>query len=106
MITEQTERPRILLVDDDEAITGALAAFLGRSGFDVRVAEDGRAGLAEVEREVPDLVVCDVIMPHVDGREFVRRIRAGSSGSPSSCSPRSASRGSAARPSTRAPTTI
>lgn len=75
MITEQTERPRILLVDDDEAITGALAAFLGRSGFDVRIAEDGRAGLAEVEREVPDLVVCDVIMPHVDGREFVRRIR-------------------------------
>lgn len=75
MITEQTERPRILLVDDDEAITGALAAFLGRSGFDVRVAEDGRAGLAEVERKVPDLVVCDVIMPHVDGREFVRRIR-------------------------------
>jgi DNA-binding response OmpR family regulator len=75
MITEATQRPRILLVDDDEAITGALAAFLGRSGFDVRVAEDGRAGLAEVEREVPDLVVCDVIMPHVDGREFVRRIR-------------------------------
>ncbi|CAH0261395.1 Alkaline phosphatase synthesis transcriptional regulatory protein PhoP [Microbacterium oxydans] len=75
MITEQTERPHILLVDDDEAITGALAAFLGRSGFDVRVAEDGRAGLAEVERAVPDLVVCDVIMPHIDGREFVRRIR-------------------------------
>ncbi len=75
MISEQTERPHILLVDDDEAITGALAAFLGRSGFDVRVAEDGRAGLAEVERAVPDLVVCDVIMPHIDGREFVRRIR-------------------------------
>lgn len=75
MVTDQTERPHILLVDDDEAITGALAAFLGRSGFDVRVAEDGRAGLAEVERAVPDLVVCDVIMPHIDGREFVRRIR-------------------------------
>lgn len=69
-------RPKILIVDDDAAITVALAAFLGRSGFDVRVAEDGRAGLAEVEREVPDLVVCDVLMPHVDGREFVRRIRA------------------------------
>lgn len=75
-MTEGTERPRILLVDDDEAITGALAALLERSGFEVRVAEDGRAGLTEVEREVPDLVVCDVIMPHVDGREFVRRIRA------------------------------
>lgn len=69
------ERPRILLVDDDEAITGALAAFLGRSGFDVRVAADGRAGLIEVERDVPDLIVCDVLMPHVDGREFVRRVR-------------------------------
>lgn len=70
------ERASILLVDDDAAITEALAAFLGRSGFDVRVAEDGRAGLAEVERAAPDLVVCDVLMPHVDGREFVRRIRA------------------------------
>jgi DNA-binding response OmpR family regulator len=69
------ERPRILLVDDDEAITGALAAFLGRSGFDVRVADDGRAGLIEVERDVPDLIVCDVLMPHIDGREFVRRVR-------------------------------
>lgn len=68
-------RPRVLLVDDDDAITGALAALLARSGYNVRVARDGREGLAEVEREVPDLVVCDVLMPHVDGREFVRRIR-------------------------------
>lgn len=70
------EHPRILLVDDDAAITDALAAFLDRSGFDVRVAEDGRIGLLEVARDVPDLVVCDVLMPHVDGREFVRQIRA------------------------------
>jgi DNA-binding response OmpR family regulator len=70
------ERPRILLIDDDAAITDALAAFLGRSGFDVRVAEDGRAGLVELERDLPDLVVCDVLMPHIDGREFVRRVRA------------------------------
>lgn len=73
---EAPSRPSILLVDDDEAITGALGAFLERSGFDVRVAEDGRAGLLEVERQVPDLVVCDVLMPYVDGREFVRRVRA------------------------------
>lgn len=77
-----TVRPRILLVDDDAAITSALGALLMRSGFDVRIADDGLAGLAEVEREVPDLVVCDVIMPHVDGREFVRRIRARELGLP------------------------
>ena len=73
---DASARPRLLLVDDDDAITGALAPFLERSGFDVRVAADGQAALVEVERDVPDLVICDVIMPHVDGREFVRRVRA------------------------------
>lgn len=68
-------RPRILLVDDDQAITGALAPFLERTGFDVEVAGDGRQALAALERQVSDLVVCDVLMPHMDGREFVRRVR-------------------------------
>ncbi|MGW8484478.1 response regulator transcription factor [Microbacterium sp. NPDC055903] len=70
-----SDRPRVLLVDDDKAITGALSAFLERSGYAVRIAADGRAGLDEVAREVPDLVVSDVLMPHMDGREFVRRLR-------------------------------
>ncbi|MGX1934654.1 response regulator transcription factor [Microbacterium resistens] len=69
------DRPRILLVDDDAAITGALGPFLARSGFDVEIAADGAEGLAAVERRAPDLVVCDVLMPRVDGREFVRRVR-------------------------------
>ena len=68
-------RSRILLVDDDAAITGALGPFLERSGFDVEIAADGAQGLAAVQRRAPDLVVCDVLMPHVDGREFVRRVR-------------------------------
>lgn len=70
-----SERPRILIVDDDEAITGALASFLERAGYAVQVAGDGRAGLAAIGDAVPDLVVSDVLMPHMDGREFVRRIR-------------------------------
>lgn len=71
-----TRRPALLLIDDDAAITGALGAFFERSGFDVRLAEDGRAGLAEIEREAPDIVVCDVLMPHMDGRAVVREVRA------------------------------
>ncbi|WP_353115107.1 response regulator transcription factor [Microbacterium sp.] len=71
-----TERPQLLLVDDDAAITAPLAAFLERSGFAVRVAGDGLAGLAAVAERRPDLVVCDVLMPRLDGREFVRRVRA------------------------------
>ncbi|WP_295012171.1 response regulator transcription factor [uncultured Microbacterium sp.] len=69
-------RPRILLVDDDDAITGTLGPFLERSGFDVDIAADGAQGLVAVERHAPDLVVCDVLMPHLDGRELVRRLRA------------------------------
>ncbi|HLT66866.1 MAG TPA: response regulator transcription factor [Microbacterium sp.] len=70
-----TDRTRLLLVDDDAAITTPLASFLERSGYAVRVAGDGREGLAAVREEKPDLVVSDVLMPHMDGREFVRRLR-------------------------------
>jgi DNA-binding response OmpR family regulator len=68
--------PSLLLVDDDTAITDALGAFLARSGYEVRVAADGAQALEAVAASVPDLAVCDVLMPHVDGREFVRRVRA------------------------------
>ncbi|MFE6736624.1 response regulator transcription factor [Microbacterium sp. NPDC057650] len=71
-----SDRPALLLVDDDDAITGALGAFLERSGYRVTIAGDGIAALASVAAERPDLVVCDVLMPRLDGREFVRRIRA------------------------------
>ncbi len=69
-------RPRLLRVDDDTAITDALGAFLGRSGYEVLVAGDGAEALEMVAASAPDLAVCDVMMPHVDGREFVRRVRA------------------------------
>jgi DNA-binding response OmpR family regulator len=70
-----SDRPALLLVDDDDAITGALGAFLERSGYQVRIAGDGAAALTAVAAARPDLVVCDVVMPILDGREFVRRVR-------------------------------
>jgi DNA-binding response OmpR family regulator len=71
-----SDRPRVLLVDDEDGIRDALAPFLGRSGFDVTTAADGIEGLAAVGRDRPDLVVLDVLMPGLDGREVLRRIRA------------------------------
>ena len=71
-----TARPRLLLVDDDQAITAGLGAFLERSGFDVRIAGDGAEALVAVAESVPDITVCDIVMPNIDGREFVRRVRA------------------------------
>lgn len=68
-------RPHLLLVDDDEAITGALGAFLERSGYRVSIAGNGAAAVTMVAQDRPELVVCDVLMPHMDGREFVRRVR-------------------------------
>lgn len=67
---------RILLVDDETAITDNLAPFLRRSGFSVDVAADGAAALGALAAGEPDLMVVDVLMPGVDGREVLRRVRA------------------------------
>ncbi len=66
---------RILLVDDDEAITKHLAPFLERAGFAVSVAGDGEAALRRSGEFSPDLIVLDVLMPRLDGREVLRRLR-------------------------------
>jgi DNA-binding response OmpR family regulator len=77
----ETPRPRILLVDDEAAITANLAPFLERAGFDVLVAADGLAALDLIEAGAAppapalDLVVLDVLMAHLDGREGLRRLR-------------------------------
>jgi DNA-binding response OmpR family regulator len=70
-------RPRLLLTDDDQAIRDSLTPFLARCGFEVVQAADGPECLAIVERtdRRPDLVVLDVMMPGLDGREVLRRIR-------------------------------
>lgn len=66
---------RILLVDDEEAITTNLAPFLERAGFEVAVAGDGQQALQQVDTAAPDLIILDVLMPRVDGREVLRRLR-------------------------------
>jgi DNA-binding response OmpR family regulator len=72
----ETERTwRILLVDDEEAITANLAPFLERAGFKVSIASDGVQALDRVGHAPPDLIVMDVLMPHLDGREALRRLR-------------------------------
>jgi DNA-binding response OmpR family regulator len=73
---DENQHPdRILLVDDDAAITDHLTPFLERSGFVVAVAGDGEAALRRVADFGPDLVVLDVLMPRLDGRETLRRLR-------------------------------
>ncbi|GAB4068871.1 response regulator transcription factor [Angustibacter speluncae] len=68
--------PRVLLVDDEQVILDALGPFLERAGLQVRVAVDGEAALAAHAAEPADIVVSDVMMPRLDGRALVRRLRA------------------------------
>jgi DNA-binding response OmpR family regulator len=68
-------KPSILLVDDETAITDNLAPFLTRSGFEVSVASNGEEALQKVASGHPDLLVLDVLMPRLDGREVLRRLR-------------------------------
>ena len=68
-------KPRILLADDDPAITSELKPFLERAGYRVAIAGDGEAALRRVSDFTPDLIVLDVLMPRLDGREVCRRLR-------------------------------
>lgn len=75
-MSEQEHRPVVLLVDDEAEITANLAQILGRSGFVVHTAADGEQALRSVADAEPDLIVSDVLMPGLDGRELLRRLRA------------------------------
>jgi len=69
-------QPKLLLVDDDLAISENLGAFLERAGFTVLKAGDGRRALEIIQRQSPDVVVMDVLMPVMDGRQALRQLRA------------------------------
>jgi DNA-binding response OmpR family regulator len=68
-------KAKILLVDDERAITDNLAPLLERSGYRVLVAPTGEIALQQVASFAPDLIVADVIMPVMDGREMLRHLR-------------------------------
>jgi sigma-B regulation protein RsbU (phosphoserine phosphatase) len=66
----------LLIIDDDDVVRASVAAYLEDSGFSVLQASNGDEGLALYESEAPDLVICDLRMPQVDGLELIRRINA------------------------------
>jgi DNA-binding response OmpR family regulator len=68
-------QPRVLLVDDESAITDNLAPFLERTGFEIAVAANGEEALNKIASLAPDLVILDVMMPKLDGRQVLRRLR-------------------------------
>lgn len=73
-----TTRARILLVDDEPAIRGAVVPLLRSRGYDVEAAATGADALEAVGRQAPDLIVLDLGLPDIEGTEVCRRVRAAS----------------------------
>ena len=77
-----TAKTKVLLVDDEIAITTNLAPILERSGYSMAVASDGEEAVKKLTNYKPDLVILDVLMPKLDGREVLRRLRSAGNWTP------------------------
>lgn len=65
----------ILVLEDNKALRIIIRKALEKAGYDVRTAENGKEGLKVLKKEIPDLIISDVIMPEMDGFEFLKAIR-------------------------------
>lgn len=68
--------PRILVIDDEQPVRENVARFLALEGYRVDSAASGEEGLALARLRVPDLVLCDLMMPGLDGFGVLARLRA------------------------------
>lgn len=67
--------PSILIVEDEPSIAEVVSLYLRRAGYLVQVAQDGQAALDAMERQIPDLLVLDIMLPKVDGFALTRWLR-------------------------------
>lgn len=73
-VDDQTDRPIVLVVDDNAEVREYVASLLGGE-YDVRQASDGQEGLDIALKTVPDVIICDVMMPVMGGLEMCRRVK-------------------------------
>jgi two-component system KDP operon response regulator KdpE len=73
------DKSKVLVVDDEPQITRVLRTVLTSQGYQVKTAAEGEAALSNFSEWRPELVITDLVMPHMDGVELCRRIRAISS---------------------------
>ena len=69
------EKPVILVVDDEPQILRVMRASLPARGYEVRTAADGNEALDEIGRQMPDIIILDLVMPGMSGLEVCRRVR-------------------------------
>src|ERR1019366_444120 len=76
MLSGPSSMAKILIVDDNANSRKLLVAILGHAGYTMFEAVDGVDGLISARAQAPDLIISDILMPSMDGFEFVRRLRA------------------------------
>lgn len=65
---------KVLIVDDSPTEVHILKTYLGNKGHEVLVAQDGKVGIEMAEKETPDLILMDVVMPGVNGFQATRKL--------------------------------
>jgi DNA-binding NarL/FixJ family response regulator len=73
--TSVKEHKRLLLIDDDPNLILLVKDYLEFRGYEVITAENGREALEVLEQDIPDMIICDVMMPEMDGYQFVNQVR-------------------------------
>ena len=71
-----TDKPTVLIAEDEETIVESLAFLMEKEGFDVRIATNGQSAIDMISQEIPDMILLDVMMPGRDGFDVARTIRA------------------------------
>jgi DNA-binding response OmpR family regulator len=66
---------KILFIEDESALQKTFSDFLDKEGFQVISALDGETGIRHAERELPDLILLDLILPKLEGIEVLQRLR-------------------------------
>jgi DNA-binding NarL/FixJ family response regulator len=73
--TSVGDHKRLLLIDDDPNLILLVKDYLEFRGYEVVTAENGREALESLEQDVPDMIICDVMMPEMDGYSLVKHVR-------------------------------
>lgn len=75
MSHNKEKKYKIVLVEDDTFLAGIYASKFESAGFEVCLAADGEAGLRMIEKEVPDVILLDILMPKMDGFEVLEHLK-------------------------------
>jgi len=65
----------VLVIEDEELVQSFQAQYLQRAGYNVKCADDGQDGLQKLKECKPDVIVLDLVMPKMDGFEFLKKVR-------------------------------